>query len=120
MEEETGISLAEPTRHVATTNDVMVDDGKHYVTIFMLAEAPEDAEPPLDSSIIISHRQTRFRPIVTCMTYMIVRSRKKTAHTQSGSSASFSRTVSASCRRDGSVEHHAPQARRTTSTPPQV
>ena len=43
--EETGISLAEPTRHVATTNDVMVDDGKHYVTIFMLAEAPEDAEP---------------------------------------------------------------------------
>ena len=39
--EETGISLAEPTRHVATTNDVMVDDGKHYVTIFMLAEAPE-------------------------------------------------------------------------------
>ena len=43
--EETGISLAEPTRHVATTNDVMIDDGKHYVTIFMLAEAPEDAEP---------------------------------------------------------------------------
>ena len=43
--EETGIALAEPTRHVATTNDVMVDDGKHYVTIFMLAEAPEDAEP---------------------------------------------------------------------------
>ena len=43
--EETGISLAEPTRHVATTNDVMVDDGKHYVTIFMLGEAPEDAEP---------------------------------------------------------------------------
>ena len=43
--EETGISLAEPTRHVATTNDVMDADGKHYVTIFMLAEAPEGAEP---------------------------------------------------------------------------
>tara|TARA_B110001452_G_scaffold120245_1_gene99797 strand:- start:1224 stop:1640 length:417 start_codon:yes stop_codon:yes gene_type:complete len=42
--EETGITI-EAARHVATTNDIMQDDGKHYITIFMLATAPEGVEP---------------------------------------------------------------------------
>ena len=41
--EETGLSV-ETLRHVATTNDMMPDDGKHYITIFMLAEAPDGHE----------------------------------------------------------------------------
>lgn len=35
--EETGVSTANP-RVVATTNDVMVDDGRHYVTIWVLLD----------------------------------------------------------------------------------
>lgn len=36
--EETGLELAEP-RFAAVTNDVFVDEGKHYVTVFMSAPA---------------------------------------------------------------------------------
>uniref|UniRef100_A0A7S0L9V6 Nudix hydrolase domain-containing protein n=1 Tax=Coccolithus braarudii TaxID=221442 RepID=A0A7S0L9V6_9EUKA len=35
LEEETGIKAIEPMQHVATTNDYMEHDAKHYVTIFM-------------------------------------------------------------------------------------
>lgn len=42
--EETGLRIA-PTsfEHVGTTNDVMAAEGKHYVTLFMLARLPEGA-----------------------------------------------------------------------------
>ena len=43
--EETGIALPRPARHVATTNDVMSSEAKHYITIFMLADAPDGVEP---------------------------------------------------------------------------
>ncbi len=36
--EETGLELDEP-RFAAVTNDVFVDEGKHYVTVFMSAAA---------------------------------------------------------------------------------
>ena len=44
LEEETGI-IAHEVVHVATTNDVMPVDGKHYITIFMLVRVPEGQEP---------------------------------------------------------------------------
>ena len=37
-EEETGIRVVEP-EFVAITNDLFADDGKHYITIWMHAEA---------------------------------------------------------------------------------
>ncbi|CAK0862128.1 unnamed protein product [Prorocentrum cordatum] len=42
--EETGIDITGEVRHVATTNDIMTQEGKHYVTVFMLADVPQDAE----------------------------------------------------------------------------
>lgn len=39
--EETGLELTGPLRHVATTNDPMHRDGKHYITIFMQADVAE-------------------------------------------------------------------------------
>lgn len=45
VEEETGLKVTSPFRHVATTNDPMSDEGKHYITIFMMAEAPSGLEP---------------------------------------------------------------------------
>ena len=45
VEEETGLLLPKPTKHIATTNDPMPADAKHYITIFMLAAAPENLEP---------------------------------------------------------------------------
>ena len=44
LQEETGLATFTAT-HVATTNDVMSADGKHYVTIFMLVRLPADAAP---------------------------------------------------------------------------
>ena len=41
MKEETGLELLGPLRHVATTNDPMPVDGKHYITIFMQADVAE-------------------------------------------------------------------------------
>jgi len=43
--EETGIAIGTTPRHVATTNDVMTMDRKHYVTMFMLAELAKNVEP---------------------------------------------------------------------------
>lgn len=43
--EETGVEVAN-ARIVATTNDVLVDDGRHYVTIWVVADhVSGDAEP---------------------------------------------------------------------------
>lgn len=35
--EETGLEIAN-IRHVATTNDIFESEGKHYITIFMMAD----------------------------------------------------------------------------------
>ena len=44
--EETGLVLDEKKiRFLTTTNDPMPEDGKHYVTVFMVGEAEEGAEP---------------------------------------------------------------------------
>ncbi|KAJ1722948.1 hypothetical protein LPJ61_005874 [Coemansia biformis] len=49
--EECGIHVPRP-RHVATTNDILGDVGKHYVTVFMAAELDsyplDDAGEPLN------------------------------------------------------------------------
>lgn len=45
LAEETGIELGSRPRHVATTNDVMMTEKKHYVTIFMLGEVSDEVEP---------------------------------------------------------------------------
>lgn len=37
VQEETGLAITQP-RFLTTTNDHMVDEGKHYVTLFMVAE----------------------------------------------------------------------------------
>ncbi len=45
LEEETGLSLPPSNFTLAhVTNDPMPDEGKHYVTIFMKAEAPEGSQ----------------------------------------------------------------------------
>ena len=44
VEEETGLTIAN-TRHFATTNDPMPEEKKHYITIFMEADAPAGVEP---------------------------------------------------------------------------
>jgi len=41
VQEETGLTLTHP-EFLAVTNDVFADENKHYVTIFMVAQAPED------------------------------------------------------------------------------
>eukprot|EP00611_Tribonema_gayanum_P003652 TRINITY_DN128_c1_g1_i3.p1 TRINITY_DN128_c1_g1~~TRINITY_DN128_c1_g1_i3.p1 ORF type:complete len:417 (+),score=151.42 TRINITY_DN128_c1_g1_i3:183-1433(+) len=46
IEEETGLALAD-CAYVATTNDLNCGGGRHYVTIFMKADAPAGAEPRL-------------------------------------------------------------------------
>ena len=43
--EETGIKIKDPTVHIATTNDPMPKEGKHYITIFMQADVPETVRP---------------------------------------------------------------------------
>ena len=43
--EETGLALPLATTHIATTNDPMPDENKHYITIFMRGDAPLDVEP---------------------------------------------------------------------------
>lgn len=42
--EETGLYVGKP-KHIFTTNDPMPAEQKHYVTIFMLANVPHNAEP---------------------------------------------------------------------------
>lgn len=41
VKEETGLTL-EHAEFLAVTNDIFKDEQKHYVTIFMVAEFPED------------------------------------------------------------------------------
>jgi 8-oxo-dGTP diphosphatase len=44
--EETGISVTD-VRFATAENSVFAAQQKHYVTVFMLASAPQDAEPQL-------------------------------------------------------------------------
>lgn len=41
VKEETGLTLTAP-EFLAVTNDIFKEDNKHYVTIFMIAQCPED------------------------------------------------------------------------------
>jgi 8-oxo-dGTP diphosphatase len=43
VKEETGVTIEMP-EYLAVTNDVFKEDGKHYVTIFMCANFPDDQE----------------------------------------------------------------------------
>lgn len=47
--EETGLRIGEP-EFFAVTNDLFVDDGKHYITIWMRAESPEGNPAVIDPS----------------------------------------------------------------------
>lgn len=55
VEEETGLSiLPVDWRYLTTTNNVLVKDGQHYVTVFMVGQVQPDARPQV--SIIFYHR----------------------------------------------------------------
>ncbi|KAL2819008.1 NUDIX hydrolase domain-like protein [Aspergillus cavernicola] len=46
LEEETGLEI-ENVQYLTATNDVMIDDGKHYVTVFLGARVKEGQEPEI-------------------------------------------------------------------------